>query len=521
MAIAGKAKTKLENGVRVNIADNSFASPSTSRQAKTLARNNTVDNDKTNAMVDKGLLPESRREIYPQGSINSSTLSPKADFNLTAPALSTKADGLMGAFEAGADQFTQNIARQRAEAASLKENSLGDYTDALANQLTESGATADAYGQKGGVDDIQSELDTINNQLLQEQNANRRRIEALDKNAPGMLRSQVQAEQQRVNTESLRRQADLSVIQMGIQGRFDSAKSIADRAVDAILEGERNRLESLRVNYEENKELFSTADQRAFETAQNDRERKLNSEENRLKEINNVALTYLQEGGSASTAQQIMGAKTVAEAVGMTGGVIGRSARIQNAINQAKYDEIQNALNNPQALDADTREAIGKSDITKETVTRISLVKNLSELRSLIKEHGTKNILDADAAGKIAALRSQLEIDIAVAGGQGAISGEEATRYANIVGGGFTDRQTKVISQIDQAVSTENGKIKSGIGLLEATYEGAGNFEPFVEYISDVELQDYLDSELKVLTPQEAQASAIENWLLGTLPSTK
>lgn len=244
MAIAGKAKTKLVDGERVSI---STGLPMTS------------------------------------SAITSATLSPQTSFNLTPPKPSTKAEGMTAGFEVGADQFTKNLERERSEAAALRESSLGGYTDALASQLTESGATAKAYGQEGGVDDIQSELDTINSQLIQEQHSNRRRIEALDKNPEGMLRSQVEAEKQRINTESLRRQADLSIIQMGIQGRYDSAKTIADRAVDAILEGEKNRLEALRVNYEENKDLFDKADQRAFETAQGDRERKLQNEEYRLR----------------------------------------------------------------------------------------------------------------------------------------------------------------------------------------------------------------------------------------------
>lgn len=485
MAIAGKAKTKIVDGERVDIAS---GQPFSDPMAKP-----------------KPIAPITVSDIQDVPEV----------MDLVQPKASTQATGLTAAFETGTDQFTEKTNREAELAKSRFESSLGDYTSAVEGQITQSQAESEAYAKKGGVNDVQSELDDINQQLRQEQNALRRQIEAIDRNPQGMLRSQVEAEKQRVNTESLRRQADLSVIQMGIQGRFDSAKAIADRAVNAMLESEKNRLTALQLTFDANKERFTEADRRAFQLAQSDRERALNAEENRLKEINNVALTYLQEGGDAGTAQRIMGSKSVAEAVGMTGGVIGRNARIQNAINQAKYDEIVNALENPQVLDSKTREAIGKSDVTQKAVTQINLVKNLSELRSLIQEHGTKNILNTEAAGKIAALRSQLEIDIAVAGGQGAISGEEAQRYSNIVGSGFTDRQSKVLSQIDQAISTNNGKIKSGIGLLEATYQGAGNFEPFVEFINDVELQDFLDKELPIMTPQEAQTMAIEDWLLG------
>jgi len=491
MAIAGKAKTRLEDGQRLDIVTGQpYGNP-----------------------MQK---PEPLKPI----TINDLNEAP-SPMELVQPRASTATTGALASIGASADQFNERVKQQREEALARESSSLTSYTSAVENQLTQSGAQSDLYGQKGGVDDIQSELDTINNQLLQEQVALQRQIEGIDKNSEGMLRSQVEAEKRRVETESLRRQADLSVIQMGIQGRFDSAKAVADRAVDAIMERQKNELEALKLTYERNKERFDETDRRAFEVAVNDRERVLNAEETRLKEINNVALTYLQEGGNPATAQQIMGAKTVAEAVGMTGGVIGRNARIQNAINQAKYDEMQNALLNPDVLDAETREAIGKSEITQKAVSRISLVKNLAELRSLIQEYGTKNIIDQEAAGKINSLRSQLEIDIAVAGGQGAISGEEATRYSNIVGSGWTDRQSKVLSQIDQAVSTNNGKIKSDINLLSSTYKGAANFEPFKEFLDDFELQELLDKELKQVSPQEQKATAIENWLLGSKSLTQ
>lgn len=489
-----KPKTRLENGVRVNIADNTLATASSSAQADRLA---------------SGVTAPTAKPITVSDLSNAPTVA-----SLVPQTPSTAATGMLGEIQSNTDQFTANLAKESERAGQMEQSSFETYLKSQLDAPTTAELESDLY--KKEVDPLQKEVTGLNNQLLSEQRSLENKIRDIEKNPQGLFGGALTDAIDDARTESLRRQADISVILTAKTNSLADARAVADRAVDAITARNKQKVDILGQLYQRNANLFDKSEQRAFESAQNDRQRTLQEQADQKKAINDVALTYLSEGGSASGAQAIMGAKTLQEAVGKTGGVIGQNARIQNAINQAKYTELKNAIENPPTgLDADTREAIGKSDITKQAVTQISLVKNLSELRSLIKEHGTKNIVDTEAAGKIAALRSQLEIDIAVAGGQGAISGDEAARYANIVGGGFTDRQSKVLSQLDQAISTNNGKIKSGIGLLEATYEGAGNFEPFVEYINDVELQDFLDNELEVKTPQQTKAEAITNWLTG------
>jgi hypothetical protein len=129
------------------------------------------------------------------------------------------------------------------------------------------------------VDPLQAELTDINDQMRREQHSNVRRLEDLEKNARGMTAAGLDAEKNRINTESLRRQADLAIIQLSRQGRYDSAKAIADRAVAAEFEKQQLRNETLKFVYEQNKDKFTTAEQRAFETAQSDRERSLENQQ--------------------------------------------------------------------------------------------------------------------------------------------------------------------------------------------------------------------------------------------------
>lgn len=188
----------------------------------------------------------------------------------------TQADGMLASLEAGIDIYTKQLNDKAKAAEEGKNTSLEQYIRAQARQKGEQQVRGEKYSE--AVDPLQAELDDINSQILQEQNANRRRIEALEKNPQGLETDALDAEIRRVNTESLRRQADLSIIQMARQGRYDSAKAIADRAVSAIMEQQKINLDALRFIYEENKDEFSKAEQRAFEVAQNERERKFELE---------------------------------------------------------------------------------------------------------------------------------------------------------------------------------------------------------------------------------------------------
>lgn len=266
--------------------------------------------------------------------INAEMLQPQAPMNIKPATLATGAVGMMenlaGMAKSNASQYTQNLQNKADETQAKSENALDQYLRTLASQKGEVQQTQEAYADT--VDPIQRELNDINQQILAEQQANRRRIQALEKNPTGMLTEGLNAEIRRVENESLAKQADLAVIQMGIQGRYDSAKEIADRAVAVKMEQQRNYLDALKFNYQENKELFTKAEQRAFEAAQGDRERALDREEADLKTISDMSITALQNGAPTSVAAKMRTAKTVEEAMQLGGRyMMSLSDRIKNS----------------------------------------------------------------------------------------------------------------------------------------------------------------------------------------------
>lgn len=282
-----------------------------------MATNTKIELKKGGKEVDGTFVANTPKVTAPT-AITSDSLKPVTPLNLTQPQPSTAVDGLGGVVQANADAFTANLAEQKKATETTKKSSLDAYIEALKTQQSQTQMEDTAYSQKGGADDLQKELNDINAQINAEVQSNRRQTEAIQK-AGGQSKAQVDAQVANINRESIAKQADLSVIQMAKQGQYDSAKAIADRAVRAKFEQQKLYNEALKFNYEENKDLFTTAEAREFSTLLADRERKLNAAEAETKQISDFSIEALKAGAPVSIASQIRSAKTMNEAIALGG----------------------------------------------------------------------------------------------------------------------------------------------------------------------------------------------------------
>lgn len=180
------------------------------------------------------------------------------------------------------DQFAQDQAAQVEAAKAAKDTSLSAWVKGQANATGEAQATNTLY-DTGGVNTAAADVKDINNQIIADQVATNHQIETLKQNTTGLYGGALEQEIQKVKDQSLARQADLSVIQMAKQGKYDSAKAIADRAVAALVEADNNKNAALKTIYDDNKDTFSTAEQHQFETAQKARETEAANKEYRLR----------------------------------------------------------------------------------------------------------------------------------------------------------------------------------------------------------------------------------------------
>ncbi len=273
----------------------------------------------------------------PTPVITPDSMAPATPMKVAPPVPSTQAQGMMAEFTDATDTYTQNLADQAKALEAPKTNALNDYITQLTSAKGLTGLTNDAYAVEGGVNDITPELNDINDKIRREQLSMRRRTEAINNNGGG-LASGAAAEVANVERESFAKQADLSVIQMAVQGRYDSAQEIASRAVAAQLEKQTNDLAILKFNYDENKSAFDKSEQRAFESAQADRENKLETERQNLTDIKQFAISALQAGASTSEVQRAMQSKTMDEAINLVGGYL----RPKPVVKTAKAPDLQN-----------------------------------------------------------------------------------------------------------------------------------------------------------------------------------
>jgi len=315
-------------------------------QPKPNGKNQKIELTKGGQNVDGVFVPNPPKVTSNVPVITPQSLQPAPAVVLKQPKEPIQQTKLLSDLEVQAeDAFSARQTAEKQAAEGTKASALKDYISALQTAQTPTQLQANAYAQ-GGVNDLQVELNDLNDQMRREQLSLRRSVEEVQKKGGG-LAGGAQAQINSLQRESLSKQADLSVIQMAAQGRYDSAREIADRAVQARLEQQQNYNDALKFNYGEIKETFNREEQQEFEVLMGNRERALQAEADKLKTIQNLALQALQDGAPPSIASQMQKAKSVEEAISLGGqyvGALDRQAK-QASIN-ASYASARNSEQN-------------------------------------------------------------------------------------------------------------------------------------------------------------------------------
>lgn len=212
------------------------------------------------------------------GTIPVSTLTAPVQTPMNVPNLPIPTAGV-GLSANLATRATQNEDAYVAEQEALTKQRETGYTnslDAVLQNLTDTegkvSATDRAY--RDTVDPAKKALRDINQQILADTEAERQQIISIKENSKGRESQGVADMISDLQDKGIQRRAGLAVTQLAAQGEYQGAKEIADRAVEAQMEKQKLKNETLQFIYQENKELFNKAEQRQFETAQKDRDRK-------------------------------------------------------------------------------------------------------------------------------------------------------------------------------------------------------------------------------------------------------
>lgn len=295
------------------------------------------------------------------------------------------------------DAFTAQQAQETAKAEAPYKASLSEMMKGILGTKGATELTSEAY-KTGGVDVSKKALTDINQKILADQEAERVRIMDLRKNAGGLEASGLAQIEQEIQDKGIQRRAALAVTQLAAQGEYYGAKEVADRAVAASVERQKNRNDALQFIYQENKEQFTKAEQRQFETAQADRNREIDNTEYRLRA--EFAQNLQENSPTARLDRQLKG--------------------IQIAKSQLELE----ALKNPasiQGLSKETADRMDKLPLTEkdslvnagDTVDQLTRLKNLvattdiATLQNPLTEEGILfNRLATDVADKMARKRT-------------------------------------------------------------------------------------------------------------------
>lgn len=420
-------------------------------------------------------------------------------FQIKSAPMGTEAPALEGLLESNTDAFTANLAERRKQSETKKNTSLADLINNRLGTKGETELTAEKYAAQGGADDIQVELDAINQDILAEQNALRRTKERYEEG--GGLEGGAASEIQNAERTSLRKQADMYIKQMGIQGRFDSAKAIADRAIAVQLEKDVMRNEILKTVYEDNKDQFTIDEQREFQSAQNDRERKLDEKKTDLDRKYALVLDAQQNGAPSSVIQGMLDSATATDALRSGGNYIGLLDR------EAKRASIASSNTNRllalasagdatsiKTLGFDPRNVQEEIDPTtrRQQEDKLYAGKNLIDLatkyKNLVDTYGYENTVigNQNIAGQYRALRGQITaaykdaktlgtLDKGVLQLMEGIIGEEPTSGAFTFGANFFGgKSNRIVNQLDELIettSTENAQAALRLGLDPMAYD--------------------------------------------------
>ena len=313
-------------------------------------------------------------------TITSESLAPQAEVQVTDPQTGTAMAGLGGALEAQTDSFAQGLAdttnqREAASAASTR-----DYQSLVANRTGLEGFSLQA-DQDAGVFEADSALQDINNELRTEQLGRRRSVEALQ--GQGNLKGTTQSQVNNINRESYSKQADMAIVQLAAQGRFNSASALADRKANAMFEQEQNQIDAAKITYEDNKDLYNKAEQREFETALTDRTNRVQAEKEQMQAVQNLALQAQLDGAPQAIVSEMMKSKTLADASALGGQFVGALDREQQRASIRSSNasaRASDALTNERAYnsliaraEAGDSEAIAELGIVTEGVDNVGI----------------------------------------------------------------------------------------------------------------------------------------------------
>ncbi len=446
----------------------------------------------------------------PQG-ITSARLAPRTRVTLPTQNQPVPASGLQPAINSSVQTFRTQSEQDRADReASLttQKSGLDKSIEDIMGLNTEIGNVENTV-DRTSQDTAQKEADRLTSEIEAEQLANRRKIENLQKNNPdGLFGGGLNQEINRIDRESLSKQADLAILQNSALRNYSTAKEIADREVQNKLEPLKIKLENYKFFYQENKADFNKQEERLYSEKIKEQDRAIKKEEDLQNQISSIKLEAARNGAPVSVLNKLSTAKTFDEALALAGNYN------MSIADRAKTYELGQLMSSSGkgGLTDKQKTAILNNPTARQATARIGIINAIDEYNKKVQQFkGSGGIFDFNRLTKAEkqelknALNTTIGSAINVAQGQGAMGEEEGTRILS----GLDVSRWKRGSTIDAAargtIDAQKSLLDNELDFIDSSIPGASdNYEIFKKY------------KISSLPPEE-QARAVKLETVSTL----
>lgn len=370
--------------------------------------------------------------------LGSDNLTPQPAVSIPDVPPRTTSSALQGYLET----LTSNARKQA-------EKSQDTYSSAVESYLNR-GEEQLKLEANAGIDTKAQAVTNYTNQIEAEQLALRRQIERLRQNKEGMFGGAVNQEIDRVERESLSKQADLAILQSAANRDLLTTQNTIDRKIALKYEPLKEKIDFQKGFYEKNQEILNQAEQNQLKRLISQEEREYEQGVNQEKNAYSFYQAAAQNGAPESVLRGAL-----------------------DAINRGDYNQA-NLLTSSYQVDplkqaqiAETYQKIAPAGASKETevLTRVNDINNLLNEPNFDQAFGAIGIIARQIPGSQAQLvgsKAQQVIDTAALAARGQLKGQGP--ISDFEGQMLKQAQTALRGTLDpEAARQEFKKIRGAI----------------------------------------------------------
>lgn len=440
-------------------------------------------------------------------NLNTSQITPTSPLNLT-PTLTQPTDNgssiVTGASQTSAD-IQKYLDMVNSQQPTETQNTFNDLVKSLSGDtsLTGRGEAQLSAEQSAGLPELNKNLADINSQITTKTAAYNKMLADMEVGVRGNGNTDIRSsllygQQGAVNRQAAAEIGLLQAQALGLQGQIGAAQTAANRAVDlmyqdreALYNQKLKQLELIQpmLNAEEKKRADATA------YALKNESEKLAEEKQAKKDIQNIIITASQSGAPKQLLDQASNATTAIDAAKILGQYSPETLKYQllkeqirtekaqqsnyyanAAKTKAETDKLKNGSTGYVLNQEDTAKAV-ESKVGQKTIAAKGLVVELSNLKALYEKYGARPT-SAEGIGAIQSARSNAQLAITAAFGQGAISEGDRSSYEKLVGTTFG---VDPVANLNEAIKTQQRNYETNLNVLNDAYPGINNISSFAQ----------------------------------------